>query len=160
MAKKIAKSNGKASKKSATPKAKPENNSFSVQGDGCRGLAKASEGKLTVDQCRILRALKAAKKSIDRADLKEAVGIGRHGLYSSAWLNGLNELDESKLIKIEAHEPTEGNRAKMVHGITAKGIDLLAKLEKGAKEAEKAESKEEADKAKAKAAKEAKASAA
>lgn len=143
MAKKVTK---KASAKKA-PKAKPENNNFSVQGDGCRGLSKASEGKLTVDQCRILRALKAAKKSIDRADLKEAVGIGRHGLYSSTWLKGLNELDEAKLIKIESHEPTEGNRAKMVHGITAKGTELLVKLEKGAKEVEKANGK--ADKAKA-----------
>lgn len=152
MAKKIA--SKKSAKSIKAAKSTVENNSFSVAGDGCRDLAKMADGKLSVDQCRILRALGSVKgKAIDRGDLKELVGIGRAGLYSSSWLNGLNELDSSKLIKIESHEPTEGGRAKFVHSITAKGKETLAKLEKSVVEAAKVEAKEEADKAKAKVAK-------
>lgn len=152
MAKKVA--SKKSVKSTKATKVTVENNSFSVAGDGCRDLAKMADGKLSVDQCRILRALGSVKgRAIDRGDLKELVGIGRQGLYSSSWLNGLNELDSSKLIKIESHEPADGGRAKFVHSITAKGKELLAKLERGVVEATKADAKQDADKAKAKAAK-------
>lgn len=120
-----------------TPKAKKAAGTHRKPDDGCRAVAKASDGKLNSAQVRILRFLKTQKKPVDRTAIKVGVGIGAEGLYSADWLHGLWALDNSKWIKIEEHEPTEG-KAKHWHSITMKGKELLEKCEKSAKEDAKA----------------------
>lgn len=97
--------------------------------DNARLVAKASEGALSTDQVRQLRSL-AKGKTLTRDDIKEAVGIGREGKYSSKWLTDLWELNNKGLLLIT--EPQEGERAQG-HTITAKGKQALERAEKAAK---------------------------
>lgn len=71
--------------------------------DGARKAAKASGGKLNTDQVRILRALLPGK-TIDKADLKDAVGIGRDKKYTQQWNDALWDLHERKYIVIDDSE--------------------------------------------------------
>jgi len=139
--KKAPKTVKKASKKSAKPaKAKKEPKPKKAKGtrpakDDARIVAKASDGKLNPDQVRILRVLKAAKKAVDRGDIKEGVGIGRDGKYGASWLKNLWALQahRPKYITIEQPEPAQGERPKHFHQITKDGKDILETAEKAAK---------------------------
>lgn len=97
-------------------------------------VAQASEGKINTAQVRILRFLKSCKgKSATRKEVKEAVGHwpGRSG-YHIKWVNTLREL-APKFMKIEEHEPKDGEPAKHTYTITALGKATLEKAEKAAK---------------------------
>ncbi len=114
--------------------------------DDARQVAKASDGKLTTDQVRQLRALKNGKE-ITRDELKVACGMKAESLYSSKWLNGLHALWNHKpaLILINVEEQavegkTDSGRrvGTHFHTITAAGKQALESAEKKAKEASKA----------------------
>lgn len=115
--------------------------------DDARQVAKASEGKLTTDQVRQLRALKNGKE-ITRDDLKIGCGMKAESLYSQKWLQGLWDLNNHKpaLIHItvedaatEGGKSTSGRRAGThFHTITPAGKAALESAEKKAKEAAKA----------------------
>lgn len=113
--------------------------------DDARLVAKASEGKLTTDQVRQLRALKNGKE-ITRDELKVACGMKAESLYSSKWLNGLHALWNNKppLIQINVEDQategktTSGRRVGThFHVITAAGKHALESAEKKAKEVAK-----------------------
>lgn len=102
--------------------------------DNARKVAKASDGKLDAAQVRILRALKNGKE-VDRAELKELVGIGRDGKYSQAWLTSLWGLTETKPAYMSIVN-SEETGTKTYHQITAAGKAALEKAEKAFKAAE------------------------
>ena len=62
-----------------------------------------------------------------RAELKEAVGIGREIKYSGKWLKQLWELCERNLITIN---PDEGGHRKHFHKITPLGRRKVATFDK------------------------------
>lgn len=127
--KKVAK---KTTKKKATEKVvkkKPVKQSSSR--DDARAVAKASNGKLNIDQVRVLRALAkpGQKKEMTRGDLKEAVGIGRDGMYSGKWLKSLWALAEKGFITTPEYEEDR----LYYHTITSVGKKALASAEKAHK---------------------------
>jgi DNA-binding MarR family transcriptional regulator len=119
--------------KKIAPKAKvaKANSKGKPTKDDARAVAKASGGKLDTDQVRVLRALASPgqKKELTRGDLKEAVGIGREGKYSSKWLNSLWDLAEKGFIVTPEYE---GERC-YYHAITAKGKKALEQSEQAYK---------------------------
>jgi hypothetical protein len=129
----------KAKAKSKAAPKKPHK----VKGDkgfdiGARKVSSAVDGELNSDQIRQLRALRdAGGKELTRGDLKEAVGIGRDGKYSQAWLDSLWALARKRppFITISNYE---GDR-KAYHTITAAGKAALKKAEDAAKKVVKDE---------------------
>lgn len=106
--------------------------------DGCRAIARAiadTKNPMSSSQVRILRALRKQKSPIDRGTLKELVGIGREGLYSAEWLNGLRELANTRPACIVIDQETEGLHGGYLHSITKTGIARLDQAEKAAKSA-------------------------
>lgn len=99
--------------------------------DDARQVAAASDGRLNIDQVRIVRSLKLGT-AVTRDDLKELVGIGRDGKYSGKWLTSLVELSEKKppYLKITTPEAQEGERGgRRFHEVTAAGKAALASAE-------------------------------
>lgn len=90
-------------------------------------LAKSSNGKFNTDGVKILTGLrKLGGGPVDRAAIKEVVGIGRDGLYSKAWLDTLKGLEASRFVTI--NRDAEGSRGYL-HTLTASGRKALEKLE-------------------------------
>lgn len=137
MAKTTKKSPAKKTAKKSTKKAAPKKSSKKTPPkrsrikDDARVVAKASGGKFTTDQVRILRVLAkpGAKQELTRDDIKERVGIGRDGKYSSKWLESLWDLEKRVLISISE---VEGTRAHL-HAVTAKGKKVLKAIEEAHK---------------------------
>lgn len=117
--KKPAKKPAKAAKKAKAAKA-PKN----PPKDNARKVAKASEGKLTTDQVRILRALRKGRPCTMQV-VKVGCHIPAEAKYSGSFLKAMHNLRETRRVKVE-----EGQE---------KGLHTFTITERGKSDLEKAE---------------------
>jgi hypothetical protein len=119
---------------------KPKRTGSGHIGDGCEELAKASDGKVTTRQVRMLRALSGQKRAMTRLELKTACGHwpDRKG-YHRDWVNGLRDMVPHFVTATQGDLPS--GQVGFTYTITAKGKALLAKLDKAREAQAKAAAK-------------------
>ncbi len=122
----------KTVKKLTPKKAKPakvERKTRTVR-DDARKVSKASDGKLTTDQVRILRSMPKLGRSTTMAEIKKGCGMKEDQKYSGGFLKGLHELQESRMVKVDKDQDNRSH----TYTSTEKGRGVLEKAEKAAKE--------------------------
>jgi ribosomal protein L9 len=103
---------------------------FSTADDGCREVARASGGKLSSKQVRILRGLRDGRLKT-MAELKETQGVRPDKSLGGAWMNFLYDLERRKLVQFGSEESARDR----TYWITPAGKALLEKAEAAAERA-------------------------
>jgi hypothetical protein len=104
---------------------------FSTKGDGCKEIAKASDGDLNVYQVRTLRVLRdklgGVGKPVSMGDLKEAQGCRREKSQSIEWIRSVQQLHEEK--GYVRRDDSKG-RQHITYALTGAGKKALERAEK------------------------------